>query len=124
MGRGTAKLEYDAMRVSMEEARERFRECWEVTQIGLKGEAFTYNGQYIKLERPIQIRPRLEPNRRIEFFGAIGSPGSAKFMTELGKMFSPNMRKKNTGSSHPDLLLTKMKCFGLDNDRIMLASCR
>src|SRR5688572_26197353 len=30
MGRGTAKLEYDAMRVPMTEARERFRECWEV----------------------------------------------------------------------------------------------
>ena len=33
MGRGTAKLEYDAMRVPMQEARDRFRECWEVTQL-------------------------------------------------------------------------------------------
>jgi alkanesulfonate monooxygenase SsuD/methylene tetrahydromethanopterin reductase-like flavin-dependent oxidoreductase (luciferase family) len=132
MGRGTAKLEYDAMRVSMEEARERFRECWEVTQLGLKGEAFTYSGQYINLERPIQIRPRLEPNRRIEFFGAIGSPGSAEIMAELGlrpltlAQFPDYMlikilekwrvRNQQVGKVPADILPISAKCFIGDTD--------
>jgi len=84
MGRGTAKLEYDALRVPMEEARERFRECWEITQLALKGEPFTYDGQFTKLERPITVRPLLEKDREINFFGAIGSPSSAEIMADLG----------------------------------------
>ncbi|HUS96016.1 MAG TPA: LLM class flavin-dependent oxidoreductase [Hyphomicrobiaceae bacterium] len=84
MGRGTAKLEYDALRVPMGEARERFRECWEITQLALAGKPFTYTGQYIKLERPITVRPVLDQTRDIRFFGAIGSPASAEIMADLG----------------------------------------
>lgn len=84
MGRGTAKLEYDALRVPMAEARERFRECWEVTQLALAGKPFTYNGSYVKLDRPITVRPSLDHSKRPEFFGAIGSPDSADIMGGLG----------------------------------------
>ena len=56
MGRGTAKLEYDAMRVPMSEARERFRECWEVTRLALSGKPFTYQGRHVKLDRCITVR--------------------------------------------------------------------
>ncbi len=83
MGRGTAKLEYDAMRVSMAEARDRFRECWEVVQLALQGQPFTYDGRFLKLDRPITLRPQLEPDREINFFGAIGSPASAEIMADL-----------------------------------------
>jgi alkanesulfonate monooxygenase SsuD/methylene tetrahydromethanopterin reductase-like flavin-dependent oxidoreductase (luciferase family) len=84
MGRGTAKLEYDAMRVSMAEGRDRFRECWEVAQLALKGEPFTYEGSYVQIDRPITVRPVLDKEREINFFGAIGSPASAEIMAELG----------------------------------------
>ena len=84
MGRGTAKLEYDALRIDMNEARDRFQECWEVTQLALKGEPFTYSGRFVKLDRPITVRPRIEQSREIGFFGAIGSPGSGEIMADLG----------------------------------------
>jgi len=84
MGRGTAKLEYDAMRVPMGEARERFRECWEVTRLALKGEPFTYKGQFVDIDQPITLRPHIEPDAEINFFGAIGSPASAEIMADLG----------------------------------------
>lgn len=84
MGRGTAKLEYDAMRVAMAEGRDRFRECWEVAQRALEGEPFTYHGQYVRIDRPIKVRPELEKGREVNFFGAIGSPASAEIMAELG----------------------------------------
>lgn len=132
MGRGTAKLEYDAMRVSMQEARDRFRECWEVTQLGLKGEAFTYRGEYINLDRPIEIRPKLGPDRKIEFFGAIGSPGSAEIMANLGlrpltlAQFPDHMlikildkwaaRNEQVGKATPDIMPISAKCFIGDTD--------
>lgn len=101
MGRGTAKLEYDALGVDMNEARERFRECWEVTQLALKGEPFTYQGQYVNVDRPITVRPRLDKAREINFFGAIGSPGSAEIMADLG--LAPLSL-----SQFPDFMLVKI----------------
>jgi alkanesulfonate monooxygenase SsuD/methylene tetrahydromethanopterin reductase-like flavin-dependent oxidoreductase (luciferase family) len=84
MGRGTAKLEYDALRIDMNEARDRFKECWEVAQLALKGEPFTYKGRYVTLDRPITVRPRVDKGREISFYGAIGSPGSAEIMADMG----------------------------------------
>ena len=45
IGRGTAKYEYDAFGIEMQEARERFRECWEILDRALGGEPFTYAGR-------------------------------------------------------------------------------
>jgi alkanesulfonate monooxygenase SsuD/methylene tetrahydromethanopterin reductase-like flavin-dependent oxidoreductase (luciferase family) len=101
MGRGTAKLEYDALRIDMNEARERFRECWEVTRLALTGEPFTYDGRFVKLDRPITVRPRLDKSREINFFGAIGSPGSAEIMADLG--LAPLSL-----SQFPDFMLVKI----------------
>ncbi|MFV0295264.1 MAG: LLM class flavin-dependent oxidoreductase [Hyphomicrobiaceae bacterium] len=101
MGRGTAKLEYDALRIDMNEARERFRECWEITQLALKGEPFTYDGTFTRITRPITVRPRLDPSRKVNFVGAIGSPGSAEIMADLG--LAPL-----TLSQFPDYMLAKI----------------
>jgi alkanesulfonate monooxygenase SsuD/methylene tetrahydromethanopterin reductase-like flavin-dependent oxidoreductase (luciferase family) len=68
----------------MNEARERFRECWEVLQLAMKGEPFTYDGQFVKLDRPITVRPHFDKAREISFFGAIGSPGSGEIMADMG----------------------------------------
>lgn len=83
MGRGTAKLEYDAMRVPMTEARDRFRECWEVMQLALEGKPFRYEGKHLMLDREVVVRPMLGANRP-NFYGAIGSPESAEIMADLG----------------------------------------
>lgn len=83
MGRGTAKLEYDALRVPMTEARDRFRESWEILQLALAGKPFRYAGKHTVLDRPVTVRPVLT-DRRPQFYGAIGSPESAEIMGELG----------------------------------------
>ncbi|MCZ6523516.1 MAG: LLM class flavin-dependent oxidoreductase [Alphaproteobacteria bacterium] len=83
LGRGTAKLEYDAFGIDMEEARERFREGLEVVQHALSGEPFRFAGEFFRMDREVTIRPH--PNReRIHFYGAIGSPPSAAMMAEYG----------------------------------------
>ena len=101
MGRGTAKLEYDALRVDMNEARDRFAECWEITRLALAGQPFTFNGKFTKLDRPITVRPRLDASRKVEFFGAIGSPGSAEIIADMG--LAPLSL-----SQFPDYMLSKI----------------
>ena len=83
IGRGTAKMEYDAYNVDMNEGRARFAEVFQIIEKGLSGETFTHDGRFWKIERPIRLRP--EPvDKRVHFYGAIGSPASAGVMGELG----------------------------------------
>jgi len=86
LGRGVAKAEYDALSIDMDEAQDRFRETWEVIQLALKGERFTYDGRHVKAPKEILVRPVLDPRRRetINFYGAIGSPGTAERMADMG----------------------------------------
>lgn len=83
MGRGTAKMEYDAYGVDMNGARARFAETWKIVETAMTGEPFTYDGTFHKIGRPIQLRPT-PTAKPVKFYGAIGSPGSASIMAELG----------------------------------------
>jgi alkanesulfonate monooxygenase SsuD/methylene tetrahydromethanopterin reductase-like flavin-dependent oxidoreductase (luciferase family) len=83
VGRGTAKLEYDAFEVEMSEARDRFRESWEIVQTALEGRPFTYSGEHFQIEKPLRLRPELK-GRKPNFYGAIGSPQSAEVMGSIG----------------------------------------
>jgi len=82
MGRGTAKSEYEAFGISMETARSRFSEAWNLTRLALKGEPFTFDGEFVKIPDPIVLRPQLS-KKMPNFYGAIGSPGSAEIMADL-----------------------------------------
>jgi alkanesulfonate monooxygenase SsuD/methylene tetrahydromethanopterin reductase-like flavin-dependent oxidoreductase (luciferase family) len=83
IGRGTAKMEYDAYNVDMNEARARFAECYRIVEKGLAGEPFTHDGRFWNIERPIKLRPEPVP-KKVRFYGAIGSPASAEVMGDLG----------------------------------------
>ncbi|HKU96903.1 MAG TPA: LLM class flavin-dependent oxidoreductase [Vineibacter sp.] len=83
IGRGTAKSEYDAYNVDMNEARARFAECYRIIEKGLTGAPFTHDGRFWKITRPIRLRP--EPvDKPVRFYGAIGSAASAEIMGDLG----------------------------------------
>jgi alkanesulfonate monooxygenase SsuD/methylene tetrahydromethanopterin reductase-like flavin-dependent oxidoreductase (luciferase family) len=83
IGRGTAKSEYDAYNVDMNEARARFAECLHIVEKGLSGQPFTHDGRFWKIVRPIRLRP--EPIAKpVRFYGAIGSAASAEIMGDLG----------------------------------------
>jgi len=83
VGRGTAKLEYDAYSVDMNEARGRFEEAYRIIRTALAGEPFSFEGRYYDVNRKVGIRP-LTDTSKIDFFGAIGSPASAAIMGKLG----------------------------------------
>ena len=86
IGRGTAKYEYDTFGLDMEESRERFEETWEIVRTALRGEPFTFSGRYRSVPKRVTLRPKVAgvTTDRINFYGAIGSPGSAEIMARLG----------------------------------------
>ena len=100
IGRGTAKMEYDAYNVDMNEARARFNECYRIVEKGLAGEPFTHDGHFWKIAQPIRIRPE-RVAKKVRFYGAIGSPASAEVMGDLG--VAPICL-----STFPDKLLAKI----------------
>lgn len=81
MGRGTAKLEYDAWGVDQEDARTLFKESIDVFRLCHSGEPFQFQGKSVQMNRAVRMRP--EPvHERIHIYGAIGSPQSAAMMAE------------------------------------------
>jgi alkanesulfonate monooxygenase SsuD/methylene tetrahydromethanopterin reductase-like flavin-dependent oxidoreductase (luciferase family) len=83
IGRGTAKMEYDAYNVDMNEGRARFAEVFQIVQKGLTGKSFTHQGRFWNFDRPIRVRPA-PVAKPVHFYGAIGSLASAEVMGELG----------------------------------------
>jgi alkanesulfonate monooxygenase SsuD/methylene tetrahydromethanopterin reductase-like flavin-dependent oxidoreductase (luciferase family) len=83
IGRGTARMEYNAYNVDMNEGRARFAEVFEIVELGLSGKPFSHQGKFWNIAQPIRIRP--EPSAKpVRFYGAIGSPASAEVMGNLG----------------------------------------
>ena len=84
LGRGTAKMEYDAFGIDMDVSRDRFRESYELLSKALAGGRFTYRGEHMNVPKEIEIRPRSDGSK-IHFYGALGaSPESAGIMAEIG----------------------------------------
>ena len=83
IGRGTARLEYDAYGVDMSEARARFEETWRIMNLALRGEPFSFKGRHFSIPREITARPQPYSDK-IHFYGAIGSPASGEIMGDLG----------------------------------------
>lgn len=84
LGRGTAKFEYDAFGIDMDESRQRFEDIWRIVERALKGGKFTYKGHVLDVPKEIELRPRGDVSK-IHFYGAIGaSPESAHVMADLG----------------------------------------
>ncbi len=83
VGRGTAKLEYDAYDIDMTSARSRLGEAMQVIHTALEGKPFDHDGEHYRIGRTVRLRP--EPVRdRIHFYGAVGSRESAAGNADMG----------------------------------------
>jgi len=83
VGRGTAKIEYDAFDVPMEESRVRFRDGVQIIRDAFEGDAFQFEGSSFHMRRRVQMRPPVITGK-VHLYGAIGSPQSAEIMGKLG----------------------------------------
>lgn len=85
MGRGLAKMEYDAFRIDMGEARERFDEAAEMIIRSL-GKGYVENDGPMYPQPKVDVRPAPRSSRNWDgrLFGAAMSPDSLPAIADLG----------------------------------------
>ena len=82
-GRGAASVEYNAYRVPMEEARERFAETAVIVRKALANDRFSHQGRFFTIpETSVRPRPISHPEQRL--YASTVSPESADIMAEMG----------------------------------------
>ena len=83
LGRGVARIEYDARNIDMAHSRDLFREHYEIADGLLRGEPFSYEGTHAAIPRAVTLRPG-PVRERIHLYGACNNPGTAERMAEMG----------------------------------------
>lgn len=84
VGRGLARRNFEAMGVSMDEARERFNEVLDVLQLAFTEEMFSYKGDFFEYEN-VSIRPQpLDASTVIDAWGSWTSEASLQNMGRRG----------------------------------------
>ena len=99
VGRGTAKLEYDAYDIDMTTGKSRLAEAMQLIRAALGGARLGHDGRHYRIGRDVVLRP--DPVReRIHFYGAVGSRESAAGNADMGlpillnTQFPPHMLRK------------------------------
>lgn len=82
-GRGAGSVEYEGLRVSMEESRDRFAETATIVRLALTQKRFSYDGRFFKIPET-SIRPQPISNPVERFFASSVSPESAELMARMG----------------------------------------
>ncbi len=82
-GRGAGSVEYDGLRVPMEESRDRFAEMAKIVRMALTQPRFSYDGRFYKIPET-SIRPRPISNPVERFYASSVSPESAELMARMG----------------------------------------
>lgn len=84
VGRGLARRNFEAMGVSMDEARERMNEVLDVLQLAFTEEMFSYKGEFYEYEN-VSVRPRpLDAATVLDAWGSWTSEASLRNMGERG----------------------------------------
>jgi alkanesulfonate monooxygenase SsuD/methylene tetrahydromethanopterin reductase-like flavin-dependent oxidoreductase (luciferase family) len=111
LGRGTAKLEYDAFDIDMSEARDRFKENYEIVSRAIHGDFVDYKGAHYNVRRPVQIRPHVTRGK-VTLYGAVASTESGAIMGALGlppisvTQFPHHIHQKNLSEWGQQIALT------------------
>ena len=82
-GRGAGSVEYEGMRVPMEESRDRFAEMAQIVRLALTHKRFSYDGKFYKIPET-SIRPQPISNPVERFYASSVSPESAELMARMG----------------------------------------
>ena len=82
VGRGNAKLEYEAFDVDQDHGREMLEESLQFLQCGLGPQPFQFKGEYYKMQRAVRLHPGAA--RQPHFYSAIGDHNKAARAAEMG----------------------------------------
>ena len=86
LGRGTAKHEFDTFELALADSSSMFEESVALLRAALEQEEFSFSGKHYNVERPVALRPRIEPadRSRVKLFGALGTPNSGDKIARMG----------------------------------------
>jgi alkanesulfonate monooxygenase SsuD/methylene tetrahydromethanopterin reductase-like flavin-dependent oxidoreductase (luciferase family) len=104
VGRGLARRNFEAVSVSMDEASERFEECYAVLRLAFTQEVFSFEGKHFQYDN-VSLRPRpLDATVVTDAWGSWTSEASVRRMGEKGlhPLTTPN---KTLESYRQDLAL-------------------
>jgi alkanesulfonate monooxygenase SsuD/methylene tetrahydromethanopterin reductase-like flavin-dependent oxidoreductase (luciferase family) len=92
MGRGLGRIEFEGLRIPMDESRARFVEAAEIVMRALHTGVLEADGEYYKIPKR-DLRPR--PTRRFDdrIYAAAVSPESVRIMAEVGAGILINPQK-------------------------------
>jgi alkanesulfonate monooxygenase SsuD/methylene tetrahydromethanopterin reductase-like flavin-dependent oxidoreductase (luciferase family) len=131
MGRGLAKREFDAFRLSMDESRERFDEAAPMILNALKTGYIEGHGKHYKQPR-VEIRPRPQRSFEGRIYAVASSEDSVNSAAKLGAhmvMFADRpwemrlpviergrqLHRQYHGTEQPHLMMTEFVVVGTDN---------
>ena len=83
IGRGLGRIEFEGLRIPMEESRERFIECAEIVLGALESGVLHYDGRHYQIPER-RLRPAPRASFRGRTYAAALSPESYEIMARLG----------------------------------------
>jgi alkanesulfonate monooxygenase SsuD/methylene tetrahydromethanopterin reductase-like flavin-dependent oxidoreductase (luciferase family) len=92
MGRGLGRIEFEGLRIPMDESRARFVESAEIVMRALETGVLEADGQYYKIPRR-DLRPRPVKSFRNRLYAAAVSPESVRIMADVGAGILINPQK-------------------------------
>lgn len=92
MGRGLGRIEFDGLRIPMDESRARFVESAEIVLRALETGVIEADGEYYKIPRR-DLRPRPTRSFRNRLYAAAVSPESVRIMADVGAGILINPQK-------------------------------
>jgi alkanesulfonate monooxygenase SsuD/methylene tetrahydromethanopterin reductase-like flavin-dependent oxidoreductase (luciferase family) len=82
-GRGASTVEYDGLRIPMDDSRDRLVEAAEIVMAALSNETIKYDGRIFQIPE-LSIRPQPTSFPMTQFYGAATSGRSAEALAKLG----------------------------------------
>jgi alkanesulfonate monooxygenase SsuD/methylene tetrahydromethanopterin reductase-like flavin-dependent oxidoreductase (luciferase family) len=92
MGRGLGRIEFEGLRIPMDESRARFVESAEIVMRALETGVLEADGQYYQIPRR-DLRPRPVKSFRSRLYAAAVSPESVRIMADVGAGILINPQK-------------------------------
>ncbi|NKQ51646.1 LLM class flavin-dependent oxidoreductase [Amycolatopsis sp. K13G38] len=92
MGRGLGRIEFEGLRIPMDESRERFVESAEIVLRALETGVIEADGKYYRIPRR-DLRPRPVKSFRDRLYAAAVSPESVRIMADVGAGILINPQK-------------------------------
>jgi natural product biosynthesis luciferase-like monooxygenase protein len=120
LGRGYQPPEFHGFGIPQQASRQMFLDGFEIVKRALSGERFKYEGQFWKIEEPVEIFPKPIQQPHPPFYLAAISPETYEVAARLGisLLRSPTFTDLETVTKAFEDYRTRMRGYGHDPDAL------